>query len=89
MGLLSVLKIIELSLELALAITRTLPPEQAAGFWTRHETRLAFWQGVAERLDAAGQLLTGATLMDTPLLTITPPLPSPSTPFTPPKGGVR
>ena len=48
--MLSVLRIIELLLELAVEAVKGMTPDQKAAFWERHERRMEFWQGVLERI---------------------------------------
>jgi hypothetical protein len=51
MHLLAILRIIELTLELAVELVKSLPPEQRAAFAERHEARMAFFQRLAERFE--------------------------------------
>lgn len=55
MTLLAILGIIDKSLELALIFARDLTPEARAGFWTRHEERMAFWTSLAARFQDDGK----------------------------------
>jgi hypothetical protein len=41
-----ILRIIELSLELALKIREDIPKEHREAFWTRHNDRMEFWHGL-------------------------------------------
>ena len=52
-----ILRIIALSMELAMKQIAQMPPENQAAFWERHEKRMArlddafeFWQGLTEKL---------------------------------------
>jgi hypothetical protein len=46
----TILQIIRLSLELAIRIHDSIPKEQHASFWEAHQARMAFWQGLFEKL---------------------------------------
>lgn len=46
----TVLRIIELSLEIWLETLKSLPPEQRAAMAERHEKRMQFWEDLFERL---------------------------------------
>ena len=50
MTLLSILRIIELTLELAVEMAKSMPPEQKAAFLQRHEQRMEFWQSLLDKV---------------------------------------
>lgn len=50
MTLEAVLSIIQLNLQLLVAATEKMTPEQFQALWARHEARLDFWEGLAQKL---------------------------------------
>lgn len=49
MVLAEILIIIRLSLELALEVVKSMPEQERADFWKRHNERMEFWHDLLKR----------------------------------------
>lgn len=45
----TILRIIELSLEIAADAIKHMPEADKAAFWARHDARVAFWEGLYQK----------------------------------------